>query len=236
LRRVSPELPTNARVAEECGTTLEAVRGYLEKREIPVFLEDIRRSGERAAGIVSNMLSFSRKAEGGGSSADLGELLDKTLALAESDYDLKRQYDFRQIELVKEYQPDVPPVVCRSSKIQQVFLNILRNGAEAMREHSAESKEQGVETEKPRFVLRVMREGEMVRVEIGDNGPGMDEMTRKRMFEPFFTTKAPGVGTGLGLSVSYFIVTEEHRGTLSVESTPGAGAKFIIRLPLGDKA
>ncbi|MBW1783722.1 MAG: PAS domain S-box protein, partial [Deltaproteobacteria bacterium] len=134
LRRISSELPVNARVAEECGTTLKTVRAYLEKREVPLFLEDIRQSGERAAEIVSNMLSFSRKAEGGGSSADVADLLDKTVALAASDYDLKKTYDFRQIEIVREYEPDVPPVVCQSSKRQQVFLNMLRNSGEAMQE------------------------------------------------------------------------------------------------------
>jgi PAS domain S-box-containing protein len=235
LRRVSPELAANARVAEECGTTLEAVRDYLEKREIPVFLEDIRQSGRRAAEIVSNMLRFSRKSEGGGSSADLRELLDRTVELAGSDYDLKKKQDFRQIEMVREYQPDVPPVVCQPNQIQQVFLNILRNGTEAMREPRAKSQEQGVKKATPRFILRVMREGEMVRVEIEDNGPGMDEATRKRVFEPFFTTKPPGVGTGLGMSVSYFIITEEHRGRIAVESIPGAGSRFIIQLPVEER-
>jgi signal transduction histidine kinase len=84
----------------------------------------------------------------------------------------------------------------------------------------------------PRFILRVLRDGTMVRVEMEDNGPGMDEETRRRVFEPFFTTKTPGVGTGLGLSVSYFIITEDHGGTISVESTPGEGARLIIRLPV----
>jgi signal transduction histidine kinase len=75
-------------------------------------------------------------------------------------------------------------------------------------------------------------EGPMVRVEIEDNGPGLDEATRRRVFEPFFTTKPPGIGTGLGLSVSYFIVTQDHRGTLSVRSQPGVGSSFIIELPV----
>ena len=91
-----------------------------------------------------------------------------------------------------------------------------------------ESKE---EKETPQIILRVMQEGEIVRVEIEDNGPGMDETTRNRVFEPFFTTKPVGTGTGLGLSVSYFIITENHSGTIEVESAPGKGAKFIIRLP-----
>jgi signal transduction histidine kinase len=71
----------------------------------------------------------------------------------------------------------------------------------------------------------------MVRIDVEDNGPGMDEKTRKRAFEPFFTTKDVGVGTGLGLSVSYFIVTNNHNGKMSVDSTPGKGSVFRIYLP-----
>lgn len=224
LRRVSPDLPANEKVAQECGTTLPAVRNYLERREILTFLEDIRQSGQRSAQIVSNMLSFSRKADGSGEPEDMAELLDRTVSLAASDYDLKKSYDFRQIEVVREYEEGVPRVICQASKVQQVFLNILRNGAEAMRADHGAGRE-------PRFILRILRDGAMVRVEIEDNGPGMDEPTKKRVFEPFFTTKSPGSGTGLGLSVSYFIITEDHRGTMYVESSPGSGTNFIIRLP-----
>ena len=223
LRRVSPDLPMNVRVAEECGTSLSSLQRYFERRGIFTFLEDIRQSGQRAADIVANMLSFSRKPEGGGSSTNLAELLDRTVSLAGSDYDLKKRYDFRQIEIVREYEAEAPRAVCQASKIQQVFLNILRNAAESM----SEVRDLGPT---PRFTLRVMAEGEMVRVEIEDNGPGMDEATRRRVFEPFFTTKPVGLGTGLGLSVSYFIVTQDHGGTMAVESSPGVGSRFIIRL------
>jgi signal transduction histidine kinase len=72
----------------------------------------------------------------------------------------------------------------------------------------------------------------MIRAEISDNGPGMREKERKRVFEPFFTTKTVGEGTGLGLAVSYFIVTENHKGSIEVESSPGQGTKFIIQLPI----
>lgn len=229
FRRVSPDLPANIRAAEECGIALTSLRQYLEQREILVFMEDIRQSGQRAAEIVANMLSFSRKADGGGSPADLAELLDRTVLLAGSDYDLKKCRDFRQIEIVREYEPGLPPVVCQAGKIQQVFLNILRNGAEAM----MAIKDAG---RTPRFVLRVAQDQGMVRVEIEDNGPGMDEATRRRVFEPFFTTKPPGSGTGLGLSVSYFIITEDHGGAMVVESNPGVGTRFIIQLPLAGKS
>jgi PAS domain S-box-containing protein len=228
VRRVSPELPVNLRIAEACGTTLDTVRKYLEQREILSFLEDIRNSGLRAAQIVENVLAFSRKPEAGGSSTDLAELLDRTLLLAGSDYDLKKRYDFRQIEIIRDYAPDTPPVICQAGKMQQVFLNILRNGAEAMREVLDSGRV-------PRFILRILPEESMVRVEIEDNGPGMDEVTRKRIFEPFFTTKPPGSGTGLGLSISYFIVTEDHGGTLSVDSQPGIGTRFVVRLPIAGR-
>jgi signal transduction histidine kinase len=116
-------------------------------------------------------------------------------------------------------------VICQAGKMQQVFFNILRNGAEAMRETQDGGRV-------PKLVLRVFPEGRMVRVEIEDNGPGMDEAIRKRIFEPFFTTKPPGSGTGLGLSVSYFIVTQDHKGSLAVVSQPGEGSRFIIELPV----
>ena len=118
--------------------------------------------------------------------------------------------------------PDVP---CEKVKIQQVFLNILKNAAQAM------SGDEG-SSPPPRLILRTALENQMIRIDIEDNGPGMNEKTKKRIFEPFFTTKAEGIGTGLGLSVSYFIINETHKGTIQVESQEGAGARFTIHLPL----
>jgi signal transduction histidine kinase len=152
--------------------------------------------------------------------------------LAGSDYDLKKKYDFRQVEILREYAFDVPPVLCEAGKIQQVLLNLLRNGAEAMQEMAG--KGDGYQ---PRFILRLGHEKEAgkVRIELEDNGPGMDAAVCKRVFEPFFTTKPTGKGTGLGLSVSYFIVAENHGGEMSVVSAPGKGTTFIVELPVGKK-
>jgi signal transduction histidine kinase len=96
---------------------------------------------------------------------------------------------------------------------------------------------QEAKTDSPRFVFRakVDADRKMAIMEIEDNGPGMDEERQRRIFEPFFTTKPVGTGTGLGLSVSYFIIAENHGGELTVDSTPGNGAIFTIRLPLGGK-
>ena len=152
------------------------------------------------------------------------DLLEKTVEIAKSDYDLKRQYDFKKIKIVKEFDKNTPMIMCEVTKIQQVFFNILKNSAEAMQE-----VENPVD---PTFYLRVKPQGGFVCIEIEDNGPGMTEETRKRIFEPFFTTKPVGKGTGLGLSVSYFIVTDNHNGKMAVMSEPGKGARFIIQLPI----
>jgi signal transduction histidine kinase len=82
------------------------------------------------------------------------------------------------------------------------------------------------------ITLRTMRQDQWVRIEIEDNGSGISEDVQKRIFEPFFTTKDVGEGTGLGLFVAYFIITSKHQGTIDVQSEPGHGAKFTIRLPL----
>jgi PAS domain S-box-containing protein len=224
--RITTATEKNRQTAAECGTTIEAIEAYLERRGIGAMIEAVMDSGRRAARIVDNMLSFSRRSDSEFALHDLGELLDRTVDLAGNDYDLKKKFDFRRIEIVREYDRDLPNVPCDAGKIQQVFLNLLKNGAQAMSEIADR------ESRKPRFILRTLRDGEMARVEIEDNGPGIGEEERKRVFEPFFTTKDVGVGTGLGLSVSYFIITENHRGTLNVESIPGERTRFILRIPL----
>ncbi|SDU58556.1 cache domain-containing protein [Desulfobacula phenolica] len=228
-RLTRSDLPANVKAAEETGITMEEIQTFMEKRKIIDMLGNIRESGSRAAEIVSNMLFFAQKSDSSWPSYHLADLLDQIVELAGTDYDLKKKYDFRRIKIVREYENDLPLVSCESGKIQQVLFNILRNGAEAMQEYS-----DGSQQKTPCFVLRLVHELEagMVRIEIEDNGPGMDQKTRKRVFEPFFTTKPTGSGTGIGLSISYFIITENHNGKMSVESIPGEGTKFIISLPV----
>ena len=226
--RLLGDLPANYNAAEAAGTTLVAIQRYLSLRKLPEMIGNIRDSGNRAAAIVRNMLSFARKSEKIVSTHELGTLLDQSIDLLKTDYDMKKHYDFKQIEIVRQYDKSAGPVSCEASKIQQVFMNILKNGAEAMTEVSDLSVP-------PAFVLRVKDDGAWVRVEIEDNGPGMDEKTRRRIFEPFFTTKPVGKGTGLGLSVSYFIVNEDHGGQMSAHAAEGGGTCFVIRLPKAGK-
>jgi len=228
--RISTTIPRNDIVARECGISMESIELYMTKRGIFEMVEAIIQSGRRAAKIVDNMLSFSRKGASRFTPCLLSELLDKTVELASNDYDLKKKYDFRRIIIRREYEENLAPVWCESSKIQQVLFNLLKNGAEAMTD-----KVVGLTNHpdyQPQFTFRLKTDGDMQRLEVEDNGLGMDETIRKRIFEPFFTTKDVGLGTGLGLSVSYFIITENHGGTLNVESEPGKGTAFIIRLPM----
>ncbi|MGE4421742.1 MAG: PocR ligand-binding domain-containing protein [Pseudodesulfovibrio sp.] len=224
-KRLLEESPRNRRTAEECGANLDLVMDYVRARGVDAMLDAVIESGERAGRVVTNMLGFSRKTDGAAGDEDASLVLDKAVELVRSGHDLEHSYNFKDIAFDREYGEGPFPVRCDASRLEQVFFNILNNGAQAM---TFAMKETGRE---PRFVLRCGRTDGTIRVEIEDNGPGMPEEVRRRVFEPFFTTKAAGVGTGLGMSVSYFIVTQHLGGTMRAESRPGQGATFIIELP-----
>jgi PAS domain S-box-containing protein len=225
-RRISNTLAVNLKTAEECNTTIEQIYTYLEKRKILEMIEDIRTAGVRAAGIVADMLQFSRRGEAASEPVSISRLIDRSIDLASNDYDLKKRYDFRHIEIVRRYATDLPDIFLVANEFEQVMLNLLKNAAQAF-------SEKGMHIEKPVITITTSREDDTwIRIEVKDNGPGIRENTRKRIFEPFFTTKPVGSGTGLGLSVSYMIITNNHHGTMEVQSAPGRGANFIIRLPV----
>ncbi|MDD2850669.1 MAG: ATP-binding protein [Desulfuromonadaceae bacterium] len=222
-RRVSLTIPANSKAAEEVGVSLDQVRAYLEKRNIFEFLEHIRTAGSRAAEIVTNMLKFSRRGHSRIETVVLASVLDQVLALAATDYDMKKLYDFRHIELVREYSADTLRVAMNVSEMEHALLNILKNAAQAISEAAVAN---------PRITVRTLSVDGMAAIEVEDNGPGMDETIRLRIFDPFFSTKEIGVGIGLGLSVTYAIVTREHHGTIEAWSQPGVGSRFTIKIPL----
>ena len=226
--RLASDLPANERAAADVGVNLESIRAYAEARGIPKLLASIQETGQRAASIVENMLRFSRKSNSLRRLADLPALVSRTLEIARSDFDVRRKYDFRAIEVIREFDENLPPVLCQETEIQQVILNLVKNAGEAM-------LEKPVATKPPRLVIRLAREPDAVRLEVEDNGPGMSEDVRRRVFEPFFTTKQGAAGTGLGLPVSYFIITHNHGGTIMVDSEPDRGTRFVIRLPIHEK-
>ncbi|MCD4678224.1 MAG: HAMP domain-containing histidine kinase [Desulfobacula sp.] len=224
--RLTKDLPANQKAAKNCNISMDGLRNYIEKRDLVNIIDSINDAGKRAAGIVRNMLSFARMEKSNFSECRLDKLLDSTIELASADYNLKKKYDFKLIRIKRQYQKNLPMVMCAQTKIQQVFFNILQNGAQAM------ALEGTCDGKPPVLILTVEKKDSQVLVSIRDNGPGMDEKTRKRVFDPFFTTKPVGTGTGLGMSVSFFIITENHKGTLSVRSAPLQGTEFIITLPV----
>jgi len=193
-------------------------------RKLDVFIEDIQAAGARAAGIIRRMLDFSRMSESSRSSCDIARLIEQSLALARTDYDLKKSYDFNTIRIDVSIEEYLPSIRCTETEIEQVILNLLRNAAQAMA--TADPP-----IESPRIGISVSSRPGGVRIVVEDNGPGMAPEVCTRVFEPFYTTKPPGLGTGLGLAVSYFIVTNGHGGDMSVDSAPGRGTRFTIDLP-----
>ncbi len=229
VRRISPEMEKNQEVAKELGVDLHRMQEYLQQRGILNYLDGIREAGSRAATIVSNMLNFSRKSDASKAPSDLNEILEKTIFLAANDYDLKKRYDFRHIEMIREYDLKISQVPCNSSEIEQVVLNLLKNAAYAL----YMKQEHGFQ---PRILVKTRQEGSFAVVMVSDNGTGMDEETKNHIFEPFFSTKEIGVGTGLGLSVSYFIITKHHNGVFLVDSQPGHGTTFTFKIPVAEGA
>lgn len=211
--------------AQKAGISPKQIMIYMEERKIPEIIDSINTAGRRISDLVKNILSFARKESSQFSEEDPREIMDSVLTLAAADYNVGNSYDFRKIRIVKTYEENLPPIFCERTNIQQVLLNLLKNGAQAMEPDLNRD---------PCFTIEIGRDQneENIVISIEDNGKGMDADVQKRIFEPFFTTKQVGVGTGLGLSLSYFIITENHKGKIKVDSSAGQGTRFTITLPL----
>jgi len=136
--------------------------------------------------------------------------------------------EIKYVAHVKLDLGNIPPVPCVLNEINQVFLNVLVNAAQAIRDQKR--------TSRGCILIRTYEEGENVYCEISDNGPGIPSDVISKMFDPFFTTKDVGKGTGLGLSISYDIIVNKHKGSIIAENSVDGGACFKIRLPLTTEA
>jgi len=186
-------------------------------------LQKIAEHGRRADGIVRSMLLHSRGGTGEWQSADLNGIVDEALNLAY--HGARAQDQSFNITMERDLDPNLAPIEIVPQDITRVFLNLFGNGFYAAAKKSREAGE--------RPVLKVTTRdlGEEVEVRVRDNGTGIPAESRERLFQPFFTTKPTGEGTGLGLSISYDIVTQQHGGTISVDSQFGAFTEFTVRLP-----
>ncbi len=179
-------------------------------------VEKIGRQADRCKKIVKGLLDFARQTKPERTESNLNLVLNEVIAL------LEHQAIFHNIEIVKDYNPSVPLLNFDVTQMQEVFMNLIHNAAQAM-------DGKGTLT----VVTEIIDEGRAVRVEIRDTGPGISGDTLERIFEPFFTTKEIGRGTGLGLSIAYGIV-ERHHGEIWVKSELGKGTSFFVKLPVGE--
>ncbi len=219
-RRLSPDFPKNCETAEKIGTSMTVISDYLQRKKCDNMLTSIAEAGHRAAKIVENIQTFSRRTSSDFTRHHIETLVERTLDLAVSDYDMRRHLNYQRIRIVRDFQP-VPEVICDSGQIQQVILILLKNAAQALIEVDHD----------PKITLRILSKGEYVCLEVSDNGIGMPPDVCRRVFDPFYSTQETGQGVGLGLSIAYYIVTQNHRGFMSVSSEAGAGSSFELYLP-----
>jgi PAS domain S-box-containing protein len=204
---LTPALLYTRRLLRQGGLDAEA-RGHLE-----VVVREV----ERAQGVIKDLLAFARRYQGSWNEADINELLRRALKRAEGEAP--------SVKVLARFEPgEGVRVVADEYRLTQVFLNIIRNARQAIEEGGREG------TVVVRSERVVEFGAERVRVIVSDDGPGIAREHLPKIFDPFFTTRQVGAGAGLGLSLSNGIV-EEHGGTISVESEPGAGATFVVELP-----
>jgi len=211
-----------AGVAHEINNPLTGVItfAHLLRRKVPGEsqeaddLDTIIAEAQRCSKIARDLLDFARPRELVRSRVDIAAIIERTLAVVE------HQPLFHNITVNRRYAPDLPALSVDQDRIEQVFLNLVMNAAEAMEGGGTLSIATSRETE-----------GGAIRITFEDTGPGMDAEIQKRIFDPFFSTKEVGAGTGLGLSVSYRVV-EDHGGRILLDSEPGKGARFTVILPI----
>ena len=192
--------------------------------DLKANLEKIVHHGKRADGIVKGMLQHSRSSDGQKEPTDLNALADEYLRLAY--HGLRARDKSFNATLTTDFDPGVGTVEIIPQDLGRVILNLLTNAFYAVGEKARQTKAGYV----PTVSVKTTRHNGQVQIAVSDNGNGMPQHVREKIFQPFFTTKPTGQGTGLGLSMSYDIVTKGHGGSISVKSAEGEGTEFIINL------
>lgn len=216
----------------------EALLDLIEERELDFLREDLPKTvqsiaegSRRIREIVASLRTFSRLDEADCKAVDLHAGIDSTVLILQNR--LKARPERPAIELIRCYG-DIPAVDCFAGQLNQVVMNILSNAIDALDERNFQRSY--AENQQHPSSITIMTEysaaTEAVKITIQDNGSGIPEAIQTRIFDPFFTTKSVGKGTGLGMSISYQIITEKHNGSLSFHSNPEQGTSFYITIPI----
>gem|GEM_PF-2628599 len=226
-RRLMTDMPANREEAVALGIEFNDMQKYCEKRGISRYFSGIREAGERAADIIKRLINFSTRGESQMTTVNINDLLHEALDLAEKDYDLKKKYNFGKIKIEYKLNEDIPPVQLIREDIEQVILHLVRNSAQFMADKKYGDHEYG-----PKLIIETDFKDDILSLRISDTGPGISKDILPKIFDPFYTTHKVGSGTGLGLTVAYFIITGRHNGNISIESTNPEGTTILIKLPL----
>jgi len=201
--------------------------------DLPKILKSMRVGAERIREIVLSLRNFSRVDEAEIKEVELHSGIDSTLMILA--HRLKANADNPGIEIIKEYG-QIPLIECYPGQLNQVIMNLLANAIDAIDEFGQKQKTARIAIKQGTIAIRTeIINTDWVAIAIKDSGSGMTEEVKSKIFNPFFTTKPIGKGTGMGLAISYSIVTEKHGGNLKCISAPGEGTEFIIELPVKQK-
>lgn len=210
-----------------------AIREKLEEIDLEFVTEDLSAvlksmdtGTQRIRDIVKSLRNFSRLDEAEVKSIDIHSGIDSSLMILQSR--IKSTARLQAIQIVKNYG-DLSLVQCHAGQINQVFMNILTNAIDALDEIREKNHGEAV----PCIEICTEAMGnDRIKITIADNGIGIPEAIQAQIFDPFFTTKPVGKGTGMGLAISYQIITEQHKGTLVCDSSPGKGSRFEMEIPI----
>lgn len=220
--------------APEIKAQIETIELAFLQEDLPKLLASMKMGVGRIRQIVLSLRNFSRLDEAGCKAVDIHEGLESTLVILQ--HRLKAKPKSPAIEIVRSYG-NLPLIECYPGQLNQVFMNILVNAIDALEEFNVKRTYQEIKDKPSQIIIRTsVIDSEWVEVAIADNGCGIPKNIQENIFDPFFTTKPVGKGTGMGMSISYKIVTEKHGGKLKCFSTPGEETEFLIQLPVHQEA
>ncbi|MBD2166504.1 HAMP domain-containing protein [Calothrix membranacea FACHB-236] len=216
---------------------IQAEAEYIEleflQEDLPKTIDSMKIGTSRIREIVLSLRNFSRMDEAEYKAVDIHEGIDSTLLILH--HRLQAKGNLPEIEVIPEYG-NLPLIECYAGQLNQVFMNILANAIDAVEEANIKRSNQQIKDNPSRITIRTsLIDSQWVQIAIADTGTGIPETARHNLFNPFFTTKPVNKGTGMGLSISYQIITEKHGGKLEYVSTPGEGTEFIIQIPTRQK-
>ena len=220
LRAQRSDAVDDARLVAEVDRVIEKADIEYLAEEIPRAIRQSLEGLQRIASIVSAMKEFSHPGSEAKQPVDINAVIRNVVTVSKNEWKYVADLD-------TDLESALPSPPGHRDKLGQVILNLIVNAAQAIGEKVA--TEHGG---KGRIVVKTAKVGESVEIRISDNGPGIPESIQQKIFDPFFTTKPVGKGTGQGLSIAHSVVVDKHGGTFTLESTPGHGATFVIRLPL----